>query len=115
MAKVIWAADEQNCHILLGRNSRASTRWMQRITSSSSTVSPIVAFPTRFASGCYPRRINMLYWAAVFFIIAIVAGIFGFFEIAAGAVSVAKILFLVFLVLFLVSLITGLLRRGKVS
>ena len=42
----------------------------------------------------------MLYWAAVFFIIAIVAALFGFGGIAAGAVSIAKVLFFIFLILF---------------
>jgi uncharacterized membrane protein YtjA (UPF0391 family) len=54
----------------------------------------------------------MLYWAAVFFIISIVAAVFGFGGIAASAVGVAKILFFIFLVLFLVSLLAGMLRRG---
>jgi uncharacterized membrane protein YtjA (UPF0391 family) len=55
----------------------------------------------------------MLYWAAVFFVIAIVAAAFGFGGIAAGAVSIAKILFVIFLVLFLVSAIAGIAgRRG---
>ncbi|WP_284321503.1 DUF1328 family protein [Dyella acidisoli] len=54
----------------------------------------------------------MLYWAAVFFIIAIAAAIFGFGGIAAGAASIAKILFLVFIVLFVLSLIFGGIRRG---
>lgn len=49
----------------------------------------------------------MLYWAAVFFVIALVAAVFGFGGIAGGAISIAKILFFVFLVLFLVSLIAG--------
>lgn len=57
----------------------------------------------------------MLYWAAVFFVIAIIAAVFGFGGIAAGAVSIAKVLFFVFVVLFLVSLVTGLLRRGKMT
>lgn len=35
----------------------------------------------------------MLYWAAVFFIIAIVAGVLGFGGIAGAASSVAQILF----------------------
>jgi uncharacterized membrane protein YtjA (UPF0391 family) len=52
----------------------------------------------------------MLYWAAVFFIIALVAAIFGFGGIAAGAVDIAKILFFIFLILFLVSLVAHLLR-----
>jgi uncharacterized membrane protein YtjA (UPF0391 family) len=53
----------------------------------------------------------MLNWAIAFFIIALIAAIFGFGGIAAGAVEIAKILFFVFLVLFLVSLVTGLMRR----
>lgn len=52
----------------------------------------------------------MLYWAAVMFIIAIVAGLLGFGGIAAGAASIAKVLFWIFIVLFLASLITGLVR-----
>jgi len=50
----------------------------------------------------------MLYWAAVFFVIALVAAIFGFGGIAGGAMSIAKVLFFVFLILFLVSLVFGL-------
>lgn len=53
----------------------------------------------------------MLYYALVFFVIAIIAALFGFGGIAAGAVEIAKILFFVFLVLFVVSLVIGLLRR----
>ena len=55
----------------------------------------------------------MLYWAAIFLIIAIIAAIFGFGGIVAGAVTIAKILFFVFLVVFLVSLILGLTGRGR--
>lgn len=54
----------------------------------------------------------MLYYALVFFIVAIVAALFGFGNIAAGASSIAQILFFVFLVLFIISLLTGLLRRN---
>jgi uncharacterized membrane protein YtjA (UPF0391 family) len=54
----------------------------------------------------------MLYWAAVFFIIALVAALFGFGGLAAGAVGIAKILFFVFLILAIVSLIFG--RRAPV-
>jgi uncharacterized membrane protein YtjA (UPF0391 family) len=49
----------------------------------------------------------MLYWAAVFFVIALVAAVFGFGGLAASAAGVAKILFAVFLVLALVSLVFG--------
>ena len=54
----------------------------------------------------------MLYYAAVFFIIALIAALFGFTGIAIGAAEIAKVLFLIFLVLFAVSLVVGLLRRG---
>ena len=53
----------------------------------------------------------MLHYAAVFFVIALVAALFGFTGIAAGAVEIAKILFFIFVVLFLVSLIAGIFRR----
>lgn len=56
----------------------------------------------------------MLWWTAVFFVIAIVAALFGFGGIAAGAESVARFLFYIFVILLLASLIAGLLpgRRG---
>jgi uncharacterized membrane protein YtjA (UPF0391 family) len=55
----------------------------------------------------------MLYWALVFFIVAIVAGILGFGGIALAAAGIAKILFFIFLIVFLVTLIMGLGRRGR--
>jgi uncharacterized membrane protein YtjA (UPF0391 family) len=53
------------------------------------------------------REFEMLYWAAVFFVIALIAAVFGFGGIAASAVGVAKVLFFVFLILAIVSLIFG--------
>jgi len=55
----------------------------------------------------------MLHYAVVFFSIAIVAAIFGFGGIAAGAAEIAKVLFFIFLVLFVVSLLVGIFRRGS--
>jgi uncharacterized membrane protein YtjA (UPF0391 family) len=55
----------------------------------------------------------MLHWAAVFFIIAIVAGILGFTGVALATGEIAKILFFIFLVLFALSIITSLLRRNR--
>ena len=54
---------------------------------------------------------QMLHYAIVFFVIALVAALFGFTGIAAGAVEIAKILFFIFLVLFVISLVFGLVRR----
>ena len=53
----------------------------------------------------------MLYWALVFFIVAIVAAIFGFGGISIAAAGIAKILFYLFVILFLISLIIGLINR----
>jgi uncharacterized membrane protein YtjA (UPF0391 family) len=53
----------------------------------------------------------MLRWALAFFIIAIIAAVFGFTGIAVASAGIAKILFVVFLVLFLLSLIGHLFRR----
>ena len=49
----------------------------------------------------------MLTWAVIFFIIAIIAALLGFTNIAGAAVGIAKILFFVFLVLFLIFLFLG--------
>lgn len=54
----------------------------------------------------------MLYWAAVFFVIALVAALLGFTSVAGAAYSIAKILFFIFLVLFVVMLVMG-LARGR--
>jgi uncharacterized membrane protein YtjA (UPF0391 family) len=64
------------------------------------------------ARGRNLKEIIMLYYAALFFVIALVAALFGFGGIAAGAVEIAKVLFFIFLVLFVVSLVAGLVRRG---
>jgi uncharacterized membrane protein YtjA (UPF0391 family) len=53
----------------------------------------------------------MLYWAAVFFVVALVAALFGFGGIASGAVAIAKILFFIFVIAFLVSLLLGVFRK----
>ncbi len=54
----------------------------------------------------------MLRWSITFFIVAIVAAIFGFTGIAASAAGIAKILFFVFLILFVVSLLFGSVRKS---
>ncbi len=47
----------------------------------------------------------MLWWAAIFLVIAIVAGIFGFGLVAGTAAWIAKILFILFIILLIVSLL----------
>jgi uncharacterized membrane protein YtjA (UPF0391 family) len=63
-------------------------------------------------SSCQLLEFAMLSWAIAFFIIAIVAAVFGFGGIAAGAADIAKILFFLFLIAFLVSLVVGWRGRG---
>ena len=58
-------------------------------------------------------RSVLLSWALIFFVIALVAALFGFTGIAVAAAGIAKILFFIFFVLFIVALITGLFRRPR--
>lgn len=58
---------------------------------------------------------NMLRWALIFLIIALVAAAFGFGGIAATAAGIAKILFYIFLVLFLIALIAGLATGRRIA
>lgn len=54
----------------------------------------------------------MLHYAVVFFVIALIAAVFGFGGIAAGAVGIGKILFFVFVVLAIASFLFGLVRKN---
>lgn len=54
----------------------------------------------------------MLHYAVVFFIIALIAAVFGFGGIAAGAVGIAKVLFFIFIVLAALSFVANLMRRA---
>ena len=51
----------------------------------------------------------MLRWALIFFIVSIIAAVFGFTGIAAGAQEIAQVLFFIFIVLFLITLVYVLL------
>lgn len=55
---------------------------------------------------------NLLYYALVFLIVAVVAAFFGFGGVAGTAMSGTQILFWVAIVLFIVSALVGLLRRA---
>jgi uncharacterized membrane protein YtjA (UPF0391 family) len=54
----------------------------------------------------------MLHYAIVFFVIALIAALFGFGGIATSAVGIAKILFFVFVILAVLSFLFGLIRRS---
>ncbi len=47
----------------------------------------------------------MLRWALIFFVISLVAGVFGFTGVAQGARSIAKVLFFLAIALFLLFVI----------
>jgi len=49
----------------------------------------------------------MLRWAVTFLLIALIAALLGFTEVAGTSIFAAKIMFFVFLVLFVVSLVFG--------
>lgn len=63
----------------------------------------------------YMESDAMLYWAAVFFVIALIAGLLGFTGISVATAEIAKLLFFIFLVLFVVSLIASMVTRGPSS
>ena len=50
----------------------------------------------------------MLRWSLAFFVIAIIAAIFGFGGIASGSAEIAKFLFFVFVAIFAVSFVLAL-------
>jgi uncharacterized membrane protein YtjA (UPF0391 family) len=49
----------------------------------------------------------MLKWALIFFLISVVAGIFGFTGVASTTRSIAKVLFFLALAVFLIVLVFG--------
>lgn len=56
----------------------------------------------------------MLYWAAIFLVISVVAAILGFGGISVAAASIAKVLFFIFIALFIVTLLLGLAIGRKI-
>jgi uncharacterized membrane protein YtjA (UPF0391 family) len=63
------------------------------------------------ATASSTKGVIMLHYAVVFFIIALIAAVFGFGGIAVGAAGIAKILFIVFLIGAVVSFLMSLGRR----
>lgn len=55
---------------------------------------------------------NLLHYAIVFLVIALIAAAVGFGGVAGVAMDGARILFWVFIILFVVSVVGGLVRRG---
>ena len=57
----------------------------------------------------------MLRWAVIFFIISIIAAVFGFGGIATAAAGIAKVLFYLFLAVAVVMLIAALLAGRSIT
>jgi uncharacterized membrane protein YtjA (UPF0391 family) len=55
---------------------------------------------------------NLLHWAIVFLVVALVAAVLGFGGIAGTAVGAAKILFWIAIILAIVSFIANSMRRA---
>ncbi len=51
----------------------------------------------------------MLRWAVIFLVIALVAALLGFTNIAGGALAIAQVLFFIFIAIFVILLIMGLM------
>lgn len=54
----------------------------------------------------------MLHYSVIFLVIALVAALFGFGGIAAGAVEIAKILFFIFAVMAIVTFVFSLVKKA---
>ena len=54
----------------------------------------------------------MLHYAVVFFVIALIAALFGFGGIAASAAGIAQVLFFVFIALAVIGLLVSVFKRG---
>ncbi|NJO37079.1 MAG: DUF1328 domain-containing protein [Rhizobiales bacterium] len=52
----------------------------------------------------------MLYWAVIFFVVALIAAVFGFGGIASASAGIAQILFFIFLILFIAGLVVHFVR-----
>lgn len=50
---------------------------------------------------------SLLKWALIFFLVSVVAGIFGFTGISAASADLARIFFYIFLAIFIVLLLLG--------
>jgi len=54
----------------------------------------------------------VLEWAAILLVISIIAGVFGFGNLAATARGIARVLFFLFIVLFIVLLLVAVILQG---
>jgi len=57
----------------------------------------------------------LLRWALLFLVVAVIAAVFGFGNVAAGATEVAKVLFYIFLAICAILLIAGAMTYRAVA
>jgi uncharacterized membrane protein YtjA (UPF0391 family) len=57
------------------------------------------------------KELTVLHYAVVFLVISLIAAVLGFGGIAAGAASIAKVLFFIFVALAVVAFLIGLKRK----
>jgi uncharacterized membrane protein YtjA (UPF0391 family) len=88
-----------------------SYTWRRRLPTARSLLFPDTA---RYSQKCcaVTKGAIMLHYAVVFFIIALIAAVFGFGGIAVGAAGIAKILFIVFLIGAVISFLMSIGRRA---
>jgi uncharacterized membrane protein YtjA (UPF0391 family) len=55
----------------------------------------------------------MLRWSLIFLVVALIAGVLGFTNIAQGAASISQVLFIIFISLFVLALIGGMFLFKK--
>jgi uncharacterized membrane protein YtjA (UPF0391 family) len=98
---------------LLLQETAAHTRWICIDAGACASMQAHAASggPPSQSFQLFTEERPMLRYAAIFFIIAIIAAVFGFGGIAAGAAEIAKVLFFIFIVIFLVTLLMGVVRR----
>jgi uncharacterized membrane protein YtjA (UPF0391 family) len=90
-----------------------------RFTQSGLRLLPTAAWNLH---GCAPLpplkngncTMSLLKWALIFFLVSIVAAVFGFTGISAATADIARILFYIFLVIFVVLLVLGVAAARRV-
>lgn len=72
----------------------------------------VTARDLNYSEQLQPKELLMLRWSLAFFIFALIAAVFGFGGLAAGAASIGKILFVAFLIVAAVMAVMGRLPKG---
>lgn len=65
----------------------------------------MAASPVRVTRSGNREDLLMLKWALIFFVVSLIAGFFGFTNIAAGTRTIAKWLFFIAIIIFVVFLV----------